>query len=140
MIFMLLYITLTALAITVLLTIMAVKLDWNEYLAGTLGVGILTFTVTAAIMIAIMLSNNINVDAQISRYQERYDSLTYQLNNGIFEEGNPVAKKQLYDQIQEWNEDLASDKKSRHNVWVGIFYSPIYDQFDFIRLPEPEHN
>ena len=66
--------------------------------------------------------------------------MTYQLNNEIFEEGNTVAKKQLYDQIQEWNEDLASGKKGLHNVWVGIFYKPIYDQFDFIRLPEPEHN
>lgn len=137
---MLLYITLTALVITVLLTIMAIAFDWNEYLAGTLGVGILVFAVAAVIMIAIIFSNHVNVDAQISRYQERYDSLTYQLNNGIFEEDNTVAKKQLYDQIQKWNEDLAGDKKSLHNIWVGIFYRPIYDQFDFIRLPEPDNN
>lgn len=137
---MLLFLILAILVIFGLLTYIAMRDDWDNILTGILSLLLIVAIASSIVMGMVAIAVNINTDAKLAEKQERYDSLTYQLDNGLFEEGNSVARKQLYDQIQEWNEDLAKGRKSKQNPWVGIFYAPIYDQFDFIRLPEPEHN
>lgn len=91
--------------------------------------------IAAVILTAIILVGTVGIiiehtgnDGYIARLQTRYDSLLYQAEN------LNVCKKQLADQITEWNEDLASNKKLQRDPWVGIFKANIYDEFEFIPI------
>ena len=94
------------------------------------------FCCAALVLSMVILLININIDAKIASDQEKYNSLVYQLESGSFNEGNSVARKELYKEIQEWNEDLAYNKKAQYDFWIGPFYPDYYDNFDFIRIED----
>lgn len=96
--------------------------------------------VTAISGLALFLSlmafglNYIGLDANIERYNIRYETLTYQYENNFYDNDNDVGKYELMRDIRQWNEDLAANKIKQHNFWYGIFVPDIYDQFEFIEL------
>lgn len=79
-------------------------------------------------------SANIGVDGFVYRNQKKYESLVYQLENNLYDNDNDIGKKELYDEICDWNTDLAQGKALQNDFWCGIFYPDVYDQFDFIEL------
>lgn len=97
---------------------------------------VLTFVagIAAAIMLIVIIVNNVGVEAKIEANKQRYDSLVYQAENNFYENDNDLGKKDLVNQIQEWNEDLAEGKVLQDDFWVGILYADIYDEFDFIPM------
>ena len=121
--------------IVVILMVIAIALgfifdDWLEIWAS---IGAFSFVV-AAIMLIVLISNNVGPDAKIAKYQARYDSLVYQYENDIYDNDNDLGKRDLMEDIEAWNTDLAYHKQIQRNFWVGIFYPNIYDYFDFIEL------
>ena len=94
--------------------------------------------VIAAVAIAIsgivMICSYVDVDAKIAENNKRYESLVYQLENNLYDNDNDLGKKELYNEIREWNEDLAYYQNVQDNFWVGIFYPNVFDQFEFIEL------
>ena len=88
----------------------------------------------AAIMLVIIIANNVGVEAKIEANKQRYDSLVYQAENNMYDNDNDLGKKELVNQIQEWNEYLARGNALQDDFWVGIFYADIYDEFDFIPM------
>ena len=84
--------------------------------------------------IVIILFSHIGLDAKVERYNARYESLVYQYENDIYENDNDLGKKELMDDIQEWNEDVSYYKKLQYDFWLGIYYPNIYDQFEKIEL------
>lgn len=90
--------------------------------------------ITAIVMLVIIIIKNVNVDAYIAENQMRYDMLVYQYENNIYDNDNDLGKRDLMEDIQSWNEDLAHHRKAQDNFWVGIFYPNVYDQFEFIEL------
>lgn len=77
----------------------------------------------------------IGADASVAKWETQYESLTYQLENNLYDNDNDIGKKELMDEIREWNEDLAYCKKIQRNFWVGIYYPNVYDNLEFIPLP-----
>lgn len=74
-----------------------------------------------------------DIDAAVAENQARYEALVYQMENEIYENDNDLGKKELYDEVREWNEDLAYGKAAMDNFWIGIFYAnEVYENFEFI--------
>ena len=86
------------------------------------------------IMLIVVIANNVGIEASIEASKQRYESLVYQAENNLYENDNDLGKKDLVNQIQEWNEDLARGKALQDDFWVGVFYADIYDEFDFIPM------
>ena len=84
--------------------------------------------------IIVLAVNYIGVDGYIQRMNTRYDMLVYQCENDIYDNDNDLGKRELMEDIQDWNEDLASRKENQDDARIGIFIPDIYDQFEFIEL------
>ena len=109
---------------------------WDDCSGWTLVSSILSgiFVIVVLIMSIFVINANISLEAKIATNQQIYDSLVYQLENNLYDNDNDLGKKELYNQIQEWNKDLAYYKHVQDDLWNGIFYSNIYDQFNYIEL------
>ena len=107
--------------------------DWMIY-AGVICTVIFGFI--AIIMGVFIIEAHTNLEAKIATKEQIYDSLDYQLENELYENDNDLGKKELYNQVQEWNKDLAYNQNAQDDFWNGIFYPNIYDQFEYIILPK----
>ena len=94
-----------------------------------LAIAFLSFLVSV-IMLVVIIVNNTNVDA----YVAENEMLVYQYENDIYDNDNDLGKRDLMEDIQKWNEDLAYRRKAQDDFWVGIFYPNVHDQFEFIEL------
>ena len=98
-------------------------------------IGLVTTIISALAVIicfAAMLINYADIDAKVAQYHERYEALTYQLENNLYDNDNDVGKKELYSEIAYWNEDLAYNQTLQDSFWIGIFIPDVYDQFEYI--------
>lgn len=131
----LLVITLVCIAIVIIMISKGFDFDYH------FGVGAVTFTIIISLVIMVLvmagviIHRNVTEDSYAAEMMQRHEILTYQLENDMYDNDNEYGKKALYDQIQAWNEDLASSKIMQDNFWVGIFYYHVYDRFDFIEFP-----
>ena len=107
----------------------------TDWLRGT-GIAIIVVAAFAIIFSGIfMLDSYGDVEAKIALNNEKYKSLTYQLENNLYDNDNDLGKKELYNEVREWNEDLAYYQNMQNNFWLGIFYPDVFDQFEFIEYP-----
>ena len=90
--------------------------------------------IAVLVSIAIIAFYNVGLDAKVERYNARYESLVYQYENDIYDNDNDLGKKELMDDIQEWNEDVSYYKELQYDFWLGIYCPNIYDRFEKIEL------
>lgn len=127
---MLFFIFIALFAISILAIIYTDEMSGGHLLATIAFV----FTLIALLISTIGLASAyIGADASVAKWETQYESLTYQLENNLYD--NDIGKKELMDEIREWNEDLAYCKKIQRNFWVGIYYPNVYDSLEFIPLP-----
>lgn len=104
--------------------------DWLQFFGNIIIViGIIAVIISSIIIIE---ENHFEGPAQKAMYEQRYESLTYQLENDLYDNDNDLGKKELYNEIRIWNEELAYCKAKQHNIWTGMFYANIYDDIKFI--------
>lgn len=127
---MLFFIFIALFAISVLAIIYTDEMS-GWHLLATIAV---VLTLIALLISTIGLASvYIGADASVAKWETHYESLTYQLENNLYD--NDIGKKELMDEIREWNEDLAYCKEIQRNFWVGIYYPNIYNNLEFIPLP-----
>lgn len=96
------------------------------------------FMITTVAAICVIVSGIIfldmygNIEGKIAQNNQKYESLTYQLENNLYDNDNDLGKKELYDQIREWNEDVVYYQNVQDNFWFGIYYPNVFDQFKLI--------
>ena len=105
--------------------------DWLKFVGW-----VITTLAAFAIVISgiLMACNYLDGNAHAATNNKRYESLVYQLENNLYDNDNDFGKKELYNEIREWNEDLAYYQTVQDDFWIGIFYPDIFDQFEFIEL------
>lgn len=118
---------------TVTIGIIFSRLGYDE--AAFISFCILTITTVLLIAICVMiLVNNSTVEADTLILQNRYDTLYYQVSNNMYNNDNEVGKKELIDQIMEWNGDIITRKLYSKSIWLNWFYPIDYDQFKLIPI------
>ena len=90
--------------------------------------------VALTISLIVLGVNHINLKGSLSKIHQRYESLTYQYENDIYNNDNDLGKRDLMEDIQKWNEDLAWYREAQNDFWIGVFIPDIYDQFEYIAL------
>ena len=131
---MIFWITLIAVGVFAVLAIVffdSLDFEWVSMLSTIISV---IAGIAFVVMLIVVIANNVGVEASIEANKQRYESLIYQAENNLYENDNDLGKKELVNQIQEWNEDLARGKALQNDFWVGIFYADIYDEFNFIPM------
>ena len=88
--------------------------------------------VAVLVSIIIFTVNYTGLDGYIEENKARYESLTYQYENELYDNDNDIGKKELMSEIQDWNEDLARYKANQDDFWIGIYIPDVFDQFEFI--------
>lgn len=81
-----------------------------------------------------MACEYVNIDERIEKYKTEYNSLVYQYENNIYDNDNDLGKKELMNDILEWNKNLTYMQNAQDDFWIGIFFADIYDQFKTIEL------
>ena len=118
---------------TVTIGVIFSRLGYDE--AAITNFCISTITIVLLIVISVMiLANNCTVEADTLKLQNRYDTLYYQVSNNMYNNDNEVGKKELIDQILEWNEDIITRKLYSKSIWINWFYPIDYDQFKLIPI------
>lgn len=133
-------ILITILVLSILLTVLAfmfsMEIDFRECLSYICGILAVIGWVVSIIMGSVALINNIGTKGDIAANIQLHDSLIYQLEHNLYENDNDIGKQELYEKITKWNTDLARGKALQRDFWIGVFYPNIYDDFEFIKLPE----
>ena len=136
---MIFWIFLILLAISVFFLVLYYK-KWDNYPYNKdwIEVVLIFVSVASALVVLIMsifvIIANVGVEGKIASSEQRYESLVYQVENEVYENDNDLGKYDLYNQVREWNEDLAEGKAMQNDFWFGIFYPDIFDEFEFIEL------
>ena len=132
---MIFWISLLGLVIGIVLVVLYDTCTLRSDVWNIIGCVLLVFGIVAVLICCIILvTNYLGVDGQVASYQQQYESLTYQHENNLYDNDNDLGKKELLNEIQDWNTDLAWRKANQRDFWIGIFIPNIYDQFEFIPL------
>lgn len=108
----------------------------GDWLWGTGIVTVVLAAVAILISVFVIIGVNATLEGEVASNQQRYKSLTYQLENNLYDNDNDVGKKELYNEIREWNEDVAFGREAQDDFWIGIYIPDIFDQFEFIPYGE----
>lgn len=88
-------------------------------LAGLLLMLISVYSVTSYIF----------ASATKAEMRQEYKALVYKVNTESARDEFGVRNKDIIDEVQEWNTNLAFEKNAQRDFWVGIFVPNIYDAF-----------
>ena len=136
---MIFWIFLILLAISVFFLVLYYK-KWDNYPYNKDWIEVVSMFVSVASALVVLIMSifviiaNVGVEGKIASNEQRYESLVYQVENEVYENDNDLGKYDLYNQVREWNEDLAEGKAMQNDFWFGIFYPDIFDGFEFIEL------
>ena len=132
---MLFWLFVIVMVVGVLLLILDDRFLFKNDLAINTGLTMVTIGFSAVLAsIVIVFFSHMGLDAKVEKYNARYESLVYQYENDIYNNDNDLGKKELMDDIQEWNEDVSYYKELQYDFWLGIYCPNIYDQFEKVEL------
>lgn len=89
-------------------------------------------SLTLIIAVFAFILANIGIEGRLEAEKMRYESLVSQAENHLYDSDNNIGKKELADDIREWNEDLAKYKKMKEDIWLKDFYPMEVDELKFI--------
>ena len=112
------------------------KNSWRKKVGATCAV-ILGIAIGAiVIMLLVLTINYATAPGERARLEANYETLTWEVENQVYNDGGDdvVGKKELYNQVREYNAELAANQYYEKNFWVGIFCPNIYGDLKPIEL------
>lgn len=91
-------------------------------------------TVITVVLLMLIIVNNGSAIGEKAKLEQRYDALTYKAQTESTRDEFGVVNKDYIDEVQAWNESIASNQRTQRDFWVGIFTPNIYDDFELIDL------
>ena len=96
-------------------------------------ISIVSFFVIAGSLV-IILVNGICSISDVASKKETYESLCYKVESEEVRDEFGLLNKEIVDEIQEWNEEIARKQSVQDNFWLGIYNPNVYDEFEKIPL------
>ena len=104
--------------------------DIGEIFCG----GMCVFGVILFIELSILAVINLNVQSDKEVDMVKYESLIYKLKSDECKDEFGLLKKEIVDEVIEWNKYVTWSKSTSDNFWIGIFVPDIYDDYKTIDL------
>lgn len=96
--------------------------------------GIIIFGIVMVFSTIVVINENVYSDSLYEKYTTRREVLEWRLEQDYTDNDNNLGATELYEEIQEYNEDLASAKANRANPWLKIYAGEYVDRLEFIEL------
>ena len=97
-------------------------------------IGTIIFGIVVVFSTITVVDENVYSDALYEKYTARREALEWRLEQNYTDNDNNLGATELYKEIQEYNEDLASAKANRANPWLKIYAGEYVDQLEFIEM------
>ena len=97
-------------------------------------IGTIIFGIVVVFSTIIVVDENVYSDALYEKYTARREALEWRLEQNYTNNDNNLGATELYKEIQEYNEDLASAKANRANPWLKIYAGEYVDRLEFIEM------
>lgn len=97
-------------------------------------VGAIIFGIVMVFSTIVVINENVYNDALYEKYTTRKATLEWRLKQDYTDNDNNLGATELYEEIQEYNEDLASAKANRANPWLKVFAGEYVDRLEPIEL------
>ena len=97
-------------------------------------IGTIIFGIIVVFSTIMVVDENVYSDALYEKYTARREALEWRLEQNYTDNDNNLGATELYKEIQEYNEDLASAKANRANPWLKIYAGEYVDRLEFIEM------
>ena len=97
-------------------------------------IGTAVFGIVIVFCTIVVVNENVCSDALYEKYTARREALEWRLEQNYTDNDNNLGATELYKEIQEYNEDLASAKANRANPWLKVFAGEDVDRLEPIEL------
>lgn len=92
--------------------------------------------IVVGIMLFVIVINYMSTPMTIAAREADRDTLVYEFTHDVYSDNGDdvVGKKELYNQIRDFNAQVASDHRAAKDFWVGIFVPDAYLDIEPIPL------
>ena len=97
-------------------------------------IGTIIFGIVVVFSTITVVNENVYSGALYEKYTARREALEWRLEQNYTDNDNNLGATELYKEIQEYNEDLASAKANRANPWLKIYAGEYVDRLEFIEM------
>jgi hypothetical protein len=97
-------------------------------------IGTVIFGIVMVFSTIVIINENVYSDSLYEKYTTRKATLEWRLEQDYTDNDNNLGATELYEEIQEYNEDLASAKANRANPWLKVFAGEYVDRLEPIEL------
>lgn len=97
-------------------------------------IGTVIFGIVMVFSTIVIINENVYSDSLYEKYTTRKATLEWRLEQDYTDNDNNLGATELYKEVQEYNEDLASAKSNRANPWLKIYAGEYVDRLEFIEL------
>lgn len=97
-------------------------------------IGTVIFGIVMVFSTIVVINENVYSDSLYEKYTARREALEWRLEQNYTDNDNNLGATELYEDIQEYNETLASAKSNRANPWLKIYAGEYVDRLEFIEL------